>query len=100
MARKFSKSFYNSKRWKDIAEQYRQMKFSICERCGRTNARQVHHKIYLSPNNIYNYDISLNFDNLELLCDTCHQKEHFEKFSPVVQGCCFDENGQLIKKTP
>lgn len=27
--------------------------------------------------NIYNTDITLDFNNLELLCMDCHNKEHF-----------------------
>lgn len=27
--------------------------------------------------NIYNTDITLDFNNLELLCMNCHNKEHF-----------------------
>lgn len=39
----------------------------------------VHHKCYLDMSNIYNPEVTLNFDNLELLCMDCHNKEHFEK---------------------
>lgn len=97
MAREFSKAFYNSKQWKRTREAYTLSKFGICERCGTPNAKQVHHKKYLTPENINNPDITLSFDNLELLCDVCHQKEHFEKYSPTVYGLVFDENGQLVK---
>ena len=38
----------------------------------------VHHKNYISKDNIYNTDITLDFNNLELLCMDCHNKEHFE----------------------
>lgn len=38
----------------------------------------VHHKNYVDISNIYNTDITLNFENLELLCLDCHNKEHFE----------------------
>lgn len=37
----------------------------------------VHHKCYIDANNIYDTSITLNFDNLELLCIDCHNKEHF-----------------------
>nr|DAF63864.1 MAG TPA: HNH endonuclease [Siphoviridae sp. ctgn638] len=97
MAREFSKSFYNSKQWKQTRKSYILSKFGICERCGKPNSKQVHHKVYLTPENINNPNVSLNFDNLELLCDVCHQKEHFEKYSPTLYGLKFDENGQLVK---
>lgn len=97
MAREFSKSFYNSKAWKRAREAYIHSKFGLCERCGCPNSKQVHHKVYLNENNINNPNVTLNFDNLELLCDICHQKEHNEKYSPTMWGMEFDENGELIQ---
>lgn len=99
MARDFAKSFYNSTKWKKCRNAYIESKFGICERCGKPNSKQVHHKIYLSPNNICNHEVSLNFDNLELLCDICHQKEHFEKYSSTKFGLRFDDEGNLIQDT-
>lgn len=97
MAREFSKSFYNSIQWKKVRKAYIASRFGICERCGKPNSKQVHHKIYLSPDNINDPDITLSFNNLELLCDVCHQKEHNEKYSPTLWGLDFDSNGDLIK---
>lgn len=37
----------------------------------------VHHKSYIDISNIYDTNITLNFNNLELLCIDCHNKEHF-----------------------
>lgn len=37
----------------------------------------VHHKDYINKDNIYNPNITINFENLELLCMDCHNKEHF-----------------------
>ena len=37
---------------------------------------QVHHRIRLTPKNISMPEISLNWKNLELLCDECHHDEH------------------------
>ena len=47
--------------------------------------------------NINNPNITLNFDNLELLCQTCHAKLHNSKYSPTRDDVCFDEFGDLIK---
>lgn len=98
MAREFSKKFYNSSAWKQVRLNYLQSKHYICERCGRPNAKQVHHKKYLTEENINNTDITLSFDNLECLCDICHQNEHNEKVSITRDEVEFDEHGQLIKK--
>lgn len=48
----------------------------------------VHHKHYIDMSNIYNTDITLDFNNLELLCIACHNKEHFDYGS-------FTDDGQL-----
>lgn len=98
MAREFSKAFYNSKEWKRTREAYISSRFGICERCGKANSKQVHHKQYLTELNINNPDITLSYENLELLCDNCHQREHHEKHSATEWGLCFDDNGDLIKK--
>lgn len=41
-------------------------------------ADEVHHKIRLTKENINEPSIALNFDNLEALCEQCHDKEHEE----------------------
>lgn len=48
MTRLFAKSFYNSKAWKNARKAYIALKFGICERCGKPDAKQVHHKIWLN----------------------------------------------------
>lgn len=98
MAREFSKSFYNSAKWKKVREAYINSKFGICERCGKPNSKQVHHKTYLTQDNIDDPEISLNPDNFELLCDVCHQKEHNEKFGQIAWGLEFNEQGQLVRR--
>lgn len=47
----------------------------LCERCGEP-AKIVHHKIWLTPKNIHEQSITLCWDNLEALCQDCHNKEH------------------------
>ncbi len=58
----------------------------------------MHHIEYLTPYNINNPDVTLNHENLELLCATCHQHEHYLRNSPTVEGVMFDEQGNLIKR--
>jgi 5-methylcytosine-specific restriction endonuclease McrA len=98
MARKFAKSFYNSKAWKDCQSAYKAFKLGICERCGGADGTEVHHKIMLNENNINDPNIALNFNNLELLCKTCHAQHHNRKHGFVRNDVCFDDNGDLIKK--
>lgn len=78
--REFAKDFYKSTRWQNCRNSYFKKVGGLCERClkaGKITAGEiVHHKIYLNENNINDPRISLNFDNLELLCRECHAKEH------------------------
>jgi len=102
VAREFAISFYNSKAWKKCREAYKQSVNGLCERC-LVNGKyvpgdEVHHKIYLTPENINNPDVTLNWDNLILLCASCHSKEHNDKFSPLREDVMFDENGDLVRR--
>ena len=62
------------------ARAYKREKGGLCERCyadGKITAGdEVHHKIRLTPENLGDPSIALNWDNLELLCKDCHIKEH------------------------
>lgn len=55
----------------------------LCEKClkeGRYEPGEiVHHKIHLTPQNINDPSISLNWDNLELLCRLHHGDEHSKR---------------------
>ena len=79
--------FYNSPQWKKVRASYKLYRHNICERCGGVGYF-VHHKNYITSKNVFNPDITLAFDNLELLCKNCHNKEHFEQSD-------FTNDGQL-----
>ena len=96
MARDFAKRFYNSKQWVKCREAYKQSVYGLCERCGHPG-EEVHHKIYLTPENINDPYITLSFENLELVCSSCHNKEHHST-DVTAEGLMFDENGDLIEK--
>ena len=76
----YAVDFYNSKAWKDCRAAYFKSKAGLCEKCleqGRYTAGEiVHHKVHLSPENINNPSISLNWENLELLCREHHAAAH------------------------
>jgi 5-methylcytosine-specific restriction endonuclease McrA len=96
MAREFSKKFYNSKQWIKCRNSFKQSKFHICNRCGEPG-EEVHHIIYLTPENINDPYITLSFENLELLCSSCHSTEHNRKYKEVVRnGLKFDNFGNLV----
>ena len=72
MARDFAKAFYRSAAWVACRDSYIAKRRGLCERClsrGLFRAGKiVHHKIYLTPENIVIPGIALNHANLELLC--------------------------------
>ena len=78
--REYAKGFYSSNAWKECRKAYRKSVGGLCERCyakGIVKAGEiVHHKIYLTPDNLNDPSISLNWDNLELVCRDCHAQEH------------------------
>ena len=76
----FAHSFYMSWPWIKCSRAFRKEKGGLCERCLAKGlivpGREVHHKIKLTPENINDPAIALNWDNLELLCKDCHLMEH------------------------
>ena len=101
MARDFAISFYHSKAWKQCRKGYISHRISIdggmCERCHKELGYIVHHKIWLTPQNINDSDITLNWSNLEYVGEKCHSKEHNGKYDITADGLEFDENGNLIE---
>lgn len=97
MAKDYAKQFYKSTAWKKCRASYFAYRHGLCERC-RNPGKIVHHKQYITPDSINDPDITLSFSNLELLCQDCHNREHHEMYSPVVEGLMFDENGDLIRR--
>lgn len=76
----FAAVFYHSWAWTTCRRKYKKRVGGLCERCLKRGlivpGVQVHHKTHLTPGNISNPEITLNFENLELLCDDCHKREH------------------------
>ena len=77
------KEFYNTQRWKATREAYKRHAGGLCERCLAKGlivpGELVHHKVYLDSDKINIPEIALSFDNLELLCWSCHEQEHERK---------------------
>lgn len=87
--------FYRSKAWRKCRDAYFAYRHGLCERCG-AGGKIVHHKTYLSPENIDDPDVALNWDNLELVCQTCHNQEHHD-MGATEDGLTFDEDGNLVE---
>lgn len=78
--RAWAKQFYGSQAWQNCRRDYRKARAGLCERCLARGlivpGTQVHHKIALTPQNITDPSITLNWENLVLLCKSCHDAEH------------------------
>lgn len=87
MARDFARQFYNTQAWHNARNGYMQKVRGLCEICLAKGlivpAEIVHHKIELTPENITDSSISLDYGNLQALCRACHAEQHehnyFEK---------------------
>jgi 5-methylcytosine-specific restriction endonuclease McrA len=84
-------NFYKSPAWLAARELKIVSVNSLCERCGQVGI-EVHHKQRLTVENVNDSSISLNQDNLELLCRECHNKEH-KRFSKIDR---FDKLGNMV----
>ena len=95
--KEWAKPFYKSKAWRDCRDAYFISRHGLCERCNCKAGTIVHHKIYLTPENINDPNITLSFENLELLCQDCHNDEH-HGIDAAADGLMFDEDGNLVRK--
>ena len=68
-------AFYHSTEWRKCSEAFRREKHFTCEMCGK-EGWLVHHKQPLTDETVDDPDIALNFDNLMLLCSSCHDAIH------------------------
>lgn len=101
MAKDWAVSFYKSAAWDKCREGYISSVHGLCERCTTpTPGKIVHHKEYLTPENIIDPNITLNWELLEYLCQRCHNNEHHGdgKGEGVIrEGLMFDEYGNLVE---
>ena len=78
--RQFAQQFYQSRAWKLTRDAYKSRAGGLCEVCWEQGIIKpgeiVHHKIPLTPENIDDQNITLNPDNLQLVCRECHAKVH------------------------
>ena len=93
------RSFYRSTQWRDARAYVLMRDRYLCRRCGAP-ATDVHHVVRLTPDNIDDPKITLNPDNLESLCDTCHKVEHYAERTGVTIDYNFDEDGQPVPIAP
>lgn len=102
MAQEFSKQFYNSSAWKACRASYISKRIAIdggmCETCHQELGKIVHHKVWLTPDNINDPMVALNHDNLKYDCQTCHNQEKEEEQEQP--RYVFGEHGEVILIKP
>lgn len=83
MAQEFARPFYKSRAWQKCRESYIKRAGGLCEEClaqGQyTPGTEVHHIQELTPDNIGDPAVTLNYDNLRLLCHNCHSAHHHRR---------------------
>ena len=78
-------TFYKSKTWQKFREQVIMERIErdgeiICEECGKAIIHKydciAHHKQFLTDQNVNDFSVSLNPDNIALVHHRCHNKLH------------------------
>ena len=91
-------ALYQSEKWHRTKNAYLTSKHYICERCGAP-AVIVHHREHLNALTMRDPAKALAFDNLEALCQTCHNREHFGDHERIREGMYFDADGNTVVTT-
>lgn len=98
-APKEQKAFYHSAAWQKCRREYIASVGGLCERCFAKGiirpGKIVHHKEYISIDNIDDPSVLLCHDNLEYLCHECHNEEHL---LPNERRYFVDEFGRVVSK--
>lgn len=80
MAKDYAVSFYNGKAWHAVRKEYARSVGGLCERCKERGKIVpgviVHHIKHITQHNINDPEITLNPENLMLLCRDCHAEIH------------------------
>lgn len=78
-------SFYSSKKWKDVRDYVKRRDRMICQNCGKviTGRYIVDHITPVTHDNYRDWKIAYNPDNLQLLCQSCHNKKTQRDINPT-----------------
>lgn len=78
--KQYAEKFYKSRAWQQTRDAYSASVNHLCEKCLAqglvTPGEIVHHIRPITRDNISNPEITLSWDNLQLLCRPCHEKIH------------------------
>jgi len=102
MAREFAKNFYNSNNWKKVRKSFIKLRMGMdggmCQECHERPGEIVHHRVWLTPDNIDDANVTLSYSNLEYVCHACHDKIHgnLSEISDKLVQYDFTPDGQLV----
>ena len=81
-------AFYVTWTWRKCRTAFAKSKGNLCENClkhgiiepgSKDQPLEVHHKIPLTADNVNDPNVTMNWDNLELLCKKCHDEQKAKK---------------------
>ena len=92
----YAEKFYKSKTWQKTREEYSRSKLYLCEDCLakgiHTTGEIVHHIQPITEKTVDNPAITLGWDNLRLLCRSCHERVHRRRKTRYR----IDEQGRIV----
>ena len=92
----YAEAFYKSTAWQACRDAYMNKVGGLCERCLAqgiyTPAEIVHHKVWITPENINDPAITLSWSNLKAVCSKCHAAEH----RPRQRRYIVDQDGRVV----
>jgi len=101
-AKPWAEKFYSSDAWHTCRDSYLASVGHLCERCADAGkviaAKIVHHRKHITITNVGDARVTLTWENLEALCQDCHNREHHG--APRVARYVFGENGEVYPPMP
>lgn len=104
MAKDYAKQFYQSAQWRKTRDAYADSVYWLCERCYKNKGLIhqgdiVHHIVHITPENIDDPNVTLNWDNLEFVCREEHNRIHMKTHDDEVRDdVMFTADGDLVKR--
>lgn len=88
-------AFYHSREWKQCRKAYAASVNGLCEDClrrGIINAgKVVHHIRWIDTDNLDDTSVTLDWNNLVMVCQDCHAKRHSDG-----GRIAFDAEGRVV----
>ncbi len=86
--------FYHTDKWRKLRQLVINRAGGICEICNINKGTIAHHIIWVDDSNCYDPNVVWNIDNLQCVCQDCHNKIHM-KVSSTAEGYIFAD-GELV----